>query len=258
MKNDKMEVTDELLACYLEGKLTATEKAAVERYLSEHEDAMNAVMLTRYELGFKRLKRRFFVYAIAALVMVGCLALLLWRLFTPLQMKVNITEDSSCSIPVLPFEGGTLQCEYAGNALQTIPVTSENRTVFLNDIPYHLKGSRVHLVFESEGYQTIDTVVKAQRAVELCIRRNNELGVVFGRVCDFENGQPIEGATVSLLEFSTVTDALGQFRIEIPYEKQDETQRVLVAKEGYQTWDELYRPSATEPWLITLEKGVEP
>ena len=253
-----MEITDELLACYLEGKLTANEKAAVERYLSEHEDAMNAVMLARYELGFKRLKRRFFIYGIAALVMVGCLALLLWRLLTPLQMKVNITEDPSCSIPALSFEGGTLQCEYVGNALQTIPVGPKNRTVFLNDIPYHLKGSRVHLVFEAEGYQTIDTVVKAQCAVELCIRRNNELGVVFGRVCDFENGQPIEGATVSLLEFTTVTDALGQFRIEIPYEKQDETQRVLVAKEGYQTWDELYRPSATEPWLITLEKGVEP
>ena len=121
-----------------------------------------------------------------------------------------------------------------------------------------MKGSSVHLVFEAEGYQTIDTVVKAQRSVELCVRRDNDLGVLFGRVLDFETGQPIEGATVSLLDYAVTTDALGQFRIEIPYDKQDKAQRVLVGKEGYQVWDELYRPSATEPWLISLEKEAQP
>lgn len=258
MNGNKIDVTDELLACYLEGKLTAQEKAAVEHYLSEHTEAMDAVILARYEMGYRRTKRRFYVYAITTFVLVACLALLLWRLLTPLQIKVNVTEDRNYAIPSLPFEGGTLECEYAGNALQRIMVSPDNATVFLNDIPYRLKGSPVHLVFEADGYQTIDTVVKAQHSVELSVRRNNDLGVVFGRVCDFESNQPIEGALVSLLDYTTVTDALGQFRIEIPFDKQDVTQRVLVAKEGYQTWDELYRPSATEPWLISLEKEVQP
>ena len=155
-------------------------------------------------------------------------------------------------------EGGVLECEYAGNALQRISVGPDNRTVFLNDIPYRLKGSPVHLVFEAEGYETIDTVVKAQPSVELCVRRNNDLGVVFGRVLDFDTNQPVEGATVSLLDYTTTTDDLGQFKIEIPFDKQDKAQRVLVTKEGYQTWDELYRPSATEPWLISLEKEARP
>ena len=258
MRNDKMEITDELLACYLEGKLTANEKAAVERYLSEHEEAMNAVMLARYELGYKRSKRRFVAFGVLVFVLVGCLALLVWRLLTPIQMKVNVAEDKAFAIPNLPFKGGTLQCDYAGNALQRITIHPDNPTVFLNDIPYHLKGSPVHLVFEAEGYQTIDTVVKAQRSVELCIRRNNDLGVVFGRVLDFDTNQPVEGATVSLLDNAVTTDAMGQFRIEIPFDKQDKTQRVLVSKQGYQTWDELYRPSAKEPWLISLEKEVQP
>ena len=158
MRNDKMEITDELLACYLEGKLTANEKAAVEQYLSEHDEALDAVMLARYELSYKRSKRRFLVYGVLALLLVGFLALLIWRLLTPLQMKVNITEDKAFAVPALPFEGGILECEYAGNALQRITVSPDNATVFLNDIPYHLKGSPVHLVFEAEGYQTIDTV----------------------------------------------------------------------------------------------------
>lgn len=258
MNENKIKVTDELLACFIEGKLTGNEKAAVELYLSEHKEAMDAVILARYETGFKRVKRRFYFWGILALLLVGFIAFLVWRSLTPLQMKVNITEDRAYTVPSLPFKGGTLECGYAGNALQRITVSSDNPTVFLNDIPYRMKGSLVHLVFEAEGYQTIDTVVEAQRSVELCVRRDNDLGVLFGRVLDFETGQPIEGATVSLLDYAVTTDALGQFRIEIPYDKQDKTQRVLVTREGYRSWDELYRPSATEPWLISLEKEVQP
>ena len=258
MNENKIEVTDELLACFIEGKLTGNEKAAVELYLSEHKEAMDAVILARYETGFKRVKRRFYFWGILALLLVGFIAFLVWRSLTPLQMKVNITEDRAYTVPSLPFKDGTLECEYAGNALQRITVSSDNPTVFLNDIPYRMKGSSVHLIFEAEGYQTIDTVVEAQRSVELCVRRDNDLGVLFGRVLDFETGQPIEGATVSLLDYAVTTDALGQFRIEIPYDKQDKAQRVLVGKEGYQVWDELYRPSATEPWLISLEKEAQP
>ena len=258
MRNDKMEITDELLACYLEGKLTANEKAAVERYLSEHEEAMDAVMLARYELGYKHSKRRFVAFGVLVFVLLGCLALLVWRLLTPIQMKVNVAEDKAFAIPNLPFKGGTLQCDYAGNALQRITIHPDNPTVFLNDIPYHLKGNPVHLVFEAEGYQAIDTTVKAQRSVTLRVRRNNDLGAVFGRVSDFVTGQALEGATVTLLDLTATTDATGQFRIEIPFREQDEAQRVTVAKEGYRLWDELYRPSATEPWLISLEKEVQP
>ncbi|MCQ2302985.1 MAG: carboxypeptidase-like regulatory domain-containing protein [Bacteroidales bacterium] len=258
MKKDDFEVDDEMLACFLEGKLAGDEKRAVEAYLADHSETMEALMLARYELGLRSVKRRFYLHSIIALVLIVVLSLLAWRLLTPIQMKVNVTEDATFAIPRLPFESGVLQCEYAGNALQRITITNENRTVFLNDIPYLNKRHPVHLVFESAGYQTIDTILKAQKSVELHIRRNNDLGVVFGRVCDIETCQPVEGATVSLLEFSTTTDTLGQFRIEIPFAKQDESQRVLVTKKGYLTWDAMYRPSATEPWLISMEKGERP
>lgn len=258
MKKNNIEITDELLACYLEGKLTDLEKSAVELYLSEHEDAMDAVILAKYEMGYKRAKRRFYLIGTIVFVLLAVLALLAWRWITPLQMKVNVVEDKAYAIPALPFEGGVLQCEYAGNALQTITVDAERPTVFLNDIPYRMRRKPVHLVFEADGYQTIDTLLKAQSSVELRVKRTDDLGVVFGRVVDFETGQPVMGATVSLLDGSVSTDSLGKFRIEIPYDKQDATQRVLISKEGYQSWDALYRPSATEPWLISLEKEVRP
>lgn len=253
-----IEITDELLACYLEGKASEAERKAIEAYLAEHDAAVDALMLARYELGYRKVKRRFYLRGAIGLAVAACVAFLIWRLLTPVQMKVNITEDTAYAIPSMPFGEGRLQCEYAGNALQTIKIGADSKTVFLNDIPYLKKGSRVHLVFEAEGYQPIDTTVKVQRSVELRIRRNGSLGVVFGRVCDFESGQAIEGAKVSLLDLTATTDSLGQFRIEIPFAQQDAAQRVTISKDGYQTWDELYRPSATDPWLISLQKGAQP
>ena len=232
MKKNNIEITDELLACYLEGKVTQEELAAIEAYLSENDEVVDLLILARYELGFKRVKRRFYVYGVGVLLLLALFGFLAWRLLTPLQMKVNVIEDTQYRIPALPFERGTLQCDYAGNTLQTIELSASSRTVFLNDIPYHLKGS----------------------SVELSIRRNNDLGVVFGRVFDFETGLPVEHAKVNLLDTTVMTDEQGQFRIEIPFDKQDKSQRVWVTKEGYQSWDAMYCPSATEPWLICLTK----
>lgn len=199
-------------------------------------------------------KLRFYVIGVLALLLLGGVGYYLWRVSTPLQMKINVTENKDYSIPALPFTQGTLQCEYADNAVQTLKVGADNATVFLNEIPYKYRNSDVHIVFEADGYQAIDTLVKVQKSFNLNLKRNNDLGVVFGRVVDFETNQPIEGATVTLQDMTVQTDAFGQFRIEIPFAKQDKTQRVLVAKEGYQLWEGLYRPSATDPWHVVLSK----
>jgi hypothetical protein len=199
-------------------------------------------------------KLRFYILGIVVLLLVGCVGYYLWRVSMPLQMKINVTEDKDYSIPSLPFEQGTLQCEYADNAVQTIKVGADNATVFLNEIPYKYRNSDVHVVFEAVGYQTIDTVVKVRKSLNLNLKRNNDLGVVMGRVVDFETEQPVEGATVMLQDMIVQTDAFGNFRIEIPFAKQDKTQRVQVAKDGYQVWEGLYRPSPTEPWYVVLTR----
>ena len=199
-------------------------------------------------------KTKFYIFGCLLLMLLGCVGYYLWRVSTPLQMKINVTEDKNYSIPSLPFEQGTLQCEYADNAVQTIKVGADNATVFLNEIPYKYRNSDVHVVFEADGYQTIDTVVKVQKSLNLSIKRNDDLSVVFGRVIDFETEQPVADATVTLQDMTATTDAFGKFRIEIPFSKQDKSQRLMVAKEGYQLWDEIYRPSKTEEWHVVLSK----
>ena len=199
-------------------------------------------------------KVRFYILGIIALLLLGGIGYYLWRVSTPLQMKINVTEDKNYSIPSLPFSEGSLHCEYADNAVQTLKVGDDNATVFLNEIPYRYRNSDVHIVFEADGYLSIDTVVKVQKSLSLNLKRNNDLGVVFGRVVDFETEQPVEGATVTLQDMTVQTDAFGQFRIEIPFAKQDKTQHVNITKEGYQIWEGLYRPSSTDPWHVVLMK----
>lgn len=207
------------------------------------------------EKAHRRKKVRFYLLGTLALLLIGVVAFALWRMSTPLQMRINVIEDKDFAIPALPFSEGTLHCEYANNAVQVVKVDESNPTVFLNDIPYKDSKTPVHVVFEADGYQSIDTMVKVQKSLTLCLKRNNDLGVVFGRVVDFETEQPVPGAVVTLQDFADTTDAFGQFRIEIPFSQQDKTQRVTIAKDGYKVWDGLYRPSAIDPWMITLSRN---
>ena len=200
----------------------------------------------------KARKTKYFILGMTVLLLLGIFGLVYWRLTTPIQMKVNIVDDAVCVIPALPFEKGTLTCEDAGNAQQTIQVGADNRTVFLNEIPFRDRRKGVHIHFEANGYESIDTVVSAQRVLNLTVKRNNSLGIVFGRVIDRKTEQPVENATVVLQDLTVCTDAFGQFRIEIPFAKQSKTQRVQVTKEGYQVWEGMYSPSPTESWFISL------
>lgn len=201
-----------------------------------------------------RQKARFYLFGVLALLLLGAAGYAYWRMTTPLQMRINVVEDPDYAIPSLPFEQGLLKCEYADKALQSLPVAGEHPTVSLDEIAYRYHKTPVHVVFEADGYCNIDTVVPVQPMLTLKLRRNNDLGVVFGRVVDYETEQPVVGATVTLKDMSVTTDALGQFRMEIPFEKQEKTQRVMVTKDGFQVWDGLYSPSPTEPWYIVLTK----
>ena len=202
-----------------------------------------------------KFKMRFYLWSSLLLVLVACSAYFIWRLSTPYQMRVNVIEDAAYTIPKLRFEKGTLTCEYADNAVQTIQLTRENTSVSLNDIPYKYRNRKVHVRFEAAGYQTLDTLVPVQRSLSLSIRRNNDLGMVFGRVEDMKaDSRPVANAMVRLLDMETRTDSLGRFRFDIPFEKQDKEQRVQVIADGYDVWEGHYSPSPTEAWIIPLVK----
>ena len=53
MKNEPMPITDELIACYLEGKVTDEERKSVEACLSENEEEMDILFAARAEMAYQ-------------------------------------------------------------------------------------------------------------------------------------------------------------------------------------------------------------
>ena len=58
MNNDRIEITDEMIACYLEGNLSEAERAAVEAYLAENEEAMDDFVMAKTELAYSEMIKR--------------------------------------------------------------------------------------------------------------------------------------------------------------------------------------------------------
>ena len=63
MEHKDVNITDELIALYLEGRLDGAEKAAVEAFLSEDEDAMDTLFLARAELAYQEAQPKTSVFA---------------------------------------------------------------------------------------------------------------------------------------------------------------------------------------------------
>ncbi len=278
-KTDKL--SEELLARYLDGLTNEDEKGLVKAYFASDEKALEeAVEASRamafqkmaverfsemaYDVVVRRLvmdgiidanarrKRRVAclsaLFATALLVFVIC-----WLVFKPLDIKVNVAEDTEYSIPSLPFESGVVTYSINGNEPVKVPVNRTNTTILIENIPFGDKYKTMHLVLESSGYQTVDTTMKMKKSLTLPLRRDNSLGVIFGNVID-EQGRPVAGAAVIVQDIKTLTDETGSFRLDIPMAKQMESQRMTICKDGFDLWNGTYRPSSTCGWNVVLRQ----
>ncbi|MDD4847425.1 MAG: hypothetical protein PHR53_01475 [Bacteroidales bacterium] len=196
------------------------------------------------------LKNLFFSLLIILIAVAAMLAA--WRFFTPMDMKILITEKADHKIPAIPFEKGTLSVSYSDLAPQIFTITPENQMIVVSEINYKHKNKKAHIVFQSAGYQTIDTIVSINKRINLFITKDNSYGVVFGTIIDGVTGQPVENAELNLQDIVTQSDASGNFKINIPLEKQAKEQRLQVYKVGYQLWVGTYQPSPTNSWEIVL------
>jgi hypothetical protein len=175
------------------------------------------------------------------------LAYFTFEYFSPFQVTVKVKEV--WSIPSLPFREGELTLSYEDKSEKQ---TIHDELVF-TQIAAKYKGKKARIVFTAKGYETIDSAIQLKRMVELPVRRDNSLGVIFGTVKD-ENNKPLTGVLISVLDMKTTTDEVGAFRIEIPLEKQKEEQRLTAFKDGFQLWDFTASPSQTIDWKVIIKK----
>ena len=160
---------------------------------------------------------------------------------------MKITEPNP--IPGLPFKGGKVILNY-GDKTDTLPIQSE--TTF-KQIPSKYKHGVVKLQFCASGYEPIDTTIKVNDLIDLKIKRDNSLGVVFGWVRN-EAGIPLKDVVVSTKGLKTFTDENGKFKIQIPHPLQSETIRLTAFKTGYKLWDFETSPSLNQECKIVILK----
>lgn len=249
---ERKDISPEMLARYLNG--TAGEEASrlVEQLLASDELSLRAAILISREKALRQMRRRHYI-TLAAIVAVLMAVAFAFHYFAPVNTKVNLQEDSVSRIEGLPFEKGEITCQYGDHQPHCYPIYGNSPSIVLDEVSRSDKD--IHIVFQADGYQSIDTVVNVQRNVNLNIKRNNDLGLVFGTIIDAETALPLCNAEITIQDLRATTDSSGRFSIEIPFTKQAEIQQIQVSKPGYQNWTGTFRPSQVHPWNIALEKS---
>ncbi len=198
--------------------------------------------------------RRILLGLFAFAVVVGAAVFFAWSYFTPINVRVSLTEDQAFAVPNLPFQEGKLTLSYANVSPITTTITGDQPSALLDNIAYKNRKSPLHIQFAAVGFCPIDTVVAMEEAVTLQIRRNDALATLFGYVQD-EQGAPVANATLTIQDIQIQSDSLGYFRFNIPPAKQKQTQSLQALKAGFEVWTHHQGvPSASEPYYIILKK----
>ena len=161
----------------------------------------------------------------------------------PLQLKVLI--DNKTPHQHLPNPSGSLQLIYGGKNETEKQVKTAH---LFEHIPANFSDSEMRIKYAAEGFEPIDTSFLYQNVLTLPLYRNADLASLKGNV-DGEIGRKIkdlQGVRVSILGCcETLTDAHGDFTLNIPFEYQREEQRLEFQKNGYE------KKSTTEPVFTT-------
>jgi hypothetical protein len=193
----------------------------------------------------KIIKYAIYYFLLPLLVLGG--SLLVYFYYQPTDLTVKIKEV--INIPNLPFKEGIALLTY-GDKTETLTINDE---VIFKQIPSKYKRKQLNLKFSARGFVAVDTLITAKEFIELPVKRDNSLGVVFGWVRDEQN-KPLQGVNISYKELSCITDETGHFKIIIPLALQAETIRIIAQKEGYDLWDEHGSASETVEWKIIMKK----
>lgn len=200
----------------------------------------------------KAVKYAIFYILLPLVVLASAFAAL--HYYSDFDFTVRVEEDNSFSIPGLPFSEGQLEVQYGNGEAQTFLIDSRHLDAVIKGVHSKFRDTDAHLRFTATGYLPIDTLLPmTDECLTLPIRRNNDLGCIFGSITD-EKGRPLSGVTVTVQGLSVESDATGNFRIEIPREKQAGEQLLAAFKPGYERWTFTAPVMPGVPWNIVLKK----
>lgn len=192
---------------------------------------------------------RFFLLGILTPAILAAAVFLGIFYYTPATSTIRIQDASGSS---LEFPGASLTLTYSDRT-EAAETHTSGEEVVIKDIHRRHMGRPARLLVTAKGFEAVDTVLNLERMISIDMIRDNSLARIFGTVKD-EDNCPVEGVTVSIADLSAVTDAAGNFSIDIPADRQRPEQRVSAYKNGFQLWDFTGPVTEDTPWKIILRK----
>ncbi|MGM9698098.1 MAG: TIR domain-containing protein [Prevotella sp.] len=183
-----------------------------------------------YDVLWQRHKRQVRNRRIATAVTLSILLALFYYLAVPLSIHLTI-KDEEHHLPMPESAIVTVRgTEYQLSKIDT--------TLVVDNIPGYFRGRNIDVFFNSTYYKSQETVCRMGLGIsdsqELKVQRDSTFSI-YGGVVYNEEGVPVSGAVVDLEGLTTTTDSNGKFRIEVPIEKQTETKRIKISKQGMAT-----------------------
>ena len=190
---------------------------------------------------------RIFLFVLVPVLAIGAAFFYIQNQELSRPLSLNVAIENRSPNPELPFEKGVLILN-VGPESDTQSIV--NKVVF-QGIPGNYKGELINLKFYANGFHPIDTTLILENpSVILPIQRDDTYARLFGLVTN-EEGQPIQGVTITVKDLETKTDENGRFNLSIPFDKQSQKQSIVAVKEGYEVWDR-----RAEPVLKNVETRI--
>lgn len=158
------------------------------------------------------------------------------------QLTVFVHEESGKDQLVLPNRG---QIKLIYGDASVIETTNSKGEATFKQIPatFFSNQAQVEILFidpEGEPYRAVNNdstyVLKSGKYISLPVKLYG-LDKVIGIVKDFETGDPIENARISISGIETFSNAYGEFHLNIPLKQQQKYQTIRAFKEGFELYE---------------------
>jgi len=178
-------------------------------------------------------------------------------LFTPIlvwnrtkEFDINLSlEESSPTNNNLPIPSGEVTIKFQSDTLVQM-LDSVSCPVYFRNIPGKIKGKELNVRTQIFGFQSLDTLVSAERLISLTIYRDPECyGRIEGIIRNLRD-QLVSGAVITIQDVSTTSDFNGHFQLTIPLYKQQPTYHAIVSINGCITNVDSIYPMQGNPLLV--------
>jgi hypothetical protein len=137
-----------------------------------------------------------------------------------------------------PLNGKGFIALTLGDKTEKAEINRQGEAIFKDILPeYNGKTVSVYITdTENEPYYLTDSLIKIQKnnttKVQILLRGLEKLqGTIFDNI----SGEGLPDVSLTLTDINTITDENGNFIIDIPIEKQQQEQKIVISKNGYES-----------------------